>query len=268
MDNEFLPLPAELVRVEALTADKKLYRVRFKDDRIQKKFFFKPGQFVEISVAGIGEMPISIASPPSAKEYFELCIKRSGRVTKAIHSMKEGDMVGIRGPYGNGFSLENFYGYNMLFIAGGIGLPPLKSLIETILAEREKFGSLQIFYGARDPDDLIFVDDLMEWKRYATVEITVDKGNEEWNGQVGFVSDLVGMAEIERNSYAVMCGPHAMFGPVAEKLREKGIDEVKITVSAERRMKCGIGKCGHCIAGERYICTDGPVFTYEEYRKL
>ncbi len=269
MDNEFLPLPAELASVESLTRDTKLYRIRFIDKDIQDKFSFKPGQFVEISIAGIGEAPISISSPPVINEYFELCIKKVGRLTDKLHTMKAGDRVGIRGPYGNGFSVEQLHRFNLIFIAGGIGLAPLRSLIKTVLSEREKFGSIRIFFGAKEPDEIIFKDDLQEWKQYADVEVTVDKGNENWDGHIGFVSELVERTEVSPHSYAVICGPPSMFGPTVDKLKDKGIEEVNVTVSAERKMQCGVGKCGHCIAGGKvYICLEGPVFTYEKYQEI
>lgn len=164
MDNEFLPFPAELVDVKALTKDIKLYQIRFTDKQKQKSFSFKPGQFVEISVAGFGEAPISITSPPSTTEYFELCIKKVGKLTEKIHRMKKGDIVGIRGPYGNGFSIEQLYGFNLIFIAGGIGLAPLRSLIEETFAEREIW-QYPDFFGARKPSEIIFKDDLKKWGR-------------------------------------------------------------------------------------------------------
>ena len=269
MDNEFLPFPAEIVDLETLNGDTKLYRIRFADEQMQRDFSFKPGQFVEISIAGIGEAPISISSSPNLKDYFELCIKKVGRLTEVLHKMKEGDIVGIRGPYGNGFSVEQLYGMNVIFIAGGIGLAPLRSLIEQVIYEREKFGFLKIFVGARTPADIIFKKEFEKWRERAEVEVTVDRGNENWQGHVGFVSELVAHSEIMPNSCAVICGPPAMFDPTVEQLRKKGIEEMKVAISAERKMKCGVGKCGHCIAGgETYICLEGPVFNYEEYQKI
>ena len=269
MDNEFLPFPAELVDVKALTKDTKLYRIRFADEQKQKSFSFKPGQFVEISVAGFGEAPISITSPPSTTEYFELCIKKVGKLTEKIHRMKKGDIVGIRGPYGNGFSIEQLYGFNPIFIAGGIGLAPLRSLIKEVFAERDKFGTISIFFGARRPGEIIFKDELKEWEKMAEVKITVDTADDRWDGHVGFVSQLVEKANISDNSFAVICGPPAMFEPTVEQLKKKGIEDIQVSVSAERRMKCGIGKCGHCIAGgEVYVCLEGPVFTYDRYQEI
>ena len=269
MDNEYLPLPAEITHVESLNNDTKLYRIRFTDEQTQRDFSFKPGQFVEISVAGLGEAPISITSSPVIKDYFELCIKKVGRLTEMLHKMEAGDRVGIRGPYGNGFSIEQLYGFDLVFIAGGIGLAPLRSLINSVFSEREKFGSIKIFFGARSPGEIIFINDMDNWKKSAEVKVTVDRADDSWNGNVGFVSGLVEKAEITPDSYALICGPPLMFEPTIEQLKKKGVHEMKVTVSAERKMKCGIGKCGHCIAGgEVYICLEGPVFNYEEYRKI
>ena len=269
MDNEFLPFPARIVGVKRLNGDTKLYRIRFEDGEIQRNFSFKPGQFVEISVAGIGEAPISITSSPSVKDYFELCIKKVGRVTEKLHEMEEGDIVGIRGPYGNGFSVEQLYGHDVAFIAGGIGLAPLRSLIDSVMFEREKVGSIKIFFGARSPEELIFTDELKKWEDAAEVQVTVDRGDGSWEGHTGFVSEIVANTELTPGSYAIICGPPAMFEPTIEQLKRKGIEEMQVTLSAERKMKCGVGKCGHCIAGgETYICLEGPVFSYEEYQKI
>ena len=268
-DNEFRPNPAELIAIEPLSSDTKLYRLRFVDDEVQRTFSFTPGQFVEISVAGAGEAPISLTSPPHVTDHFELCIKTVGRLTNLLAGKTVGDRVGVRGPYGIGFPLDHLLGRDVVFIAGGIGLAPLRSLIKTVLAASEQYGDLYILYGARNPDELIFVDELMEWEQHAEVRMIVDKGDETWDGCVGFVSDLVRQMDLERNSRAIVCGPPAMFEPTVAELQKKDINEVDIAVSVERRMKCGIGKCGNCIAGgETYVCLEGPVFTYEEYQEL
>lgn len=269
MDNEFLPHPAVIQRIVSLSPDTKLYHLRFKNPRRQENFTFQPGQFVELSLAGVGEAPISLTSSPLVRDHFELCIKRVGRLTEFLDSLGKGDTVAIRGPYGNGFPLEQLYGYHLVFVAGGIGLAPLRSLITTVLAEKEKFGTLRILYGARTPDEIIFREELKHWQQHAEVQVTVDHGDENWKGPVGFVSQLVEQVEIASPSSAVVCGPPAMFKPTVEKLQEKGIEKVNVSISAERRMKCGIGKCGNCIAGgEVYVCLEGPVFAYEDYQRI
>jgi len=269
MDNEFLPHPAVIRRIVPLSPDTKLYHLEFKDPRRQKDFTFQPGQFVELSLAGLGEAPISLTSSPLTRDHFQLCIKRVGRLTDFLDSLGEGRTVAVRGPYGNGFPLEQLYGFDLVFVAGGIGLAPLRSLITTVLAEPHKFGTLQIFYGARNPDEIIFREELEQWQQHADVQVTVDRGDESWQGPVGYVSQLVEQAEVSPHSSAVVCGPPAMFKPTVDKLREKGVEKVNVSISAERRMKCGIGKCGNCIAGgEVYVCLEGPVFTYEDYQRI
>ena len=268
-DNEFQPNPAELIDIEPLSFDTKLYRLRFVDDEVQHAFSFTPGQFVEISVAGAGEAPISLTSPPHVTDHFELCIKTVGRLTHLLDGKTVGDRVGVRGPYGIGFPLNHLVGRDIVFIAGGIGLAPLRSLIKTVLAAPEQYGNLHILYGARGPEHIIFREDLEAWRRQATVHITVDEGDAAWTGNVGFVSDLVASLDLPRRARAVVCGPPAMFKPTVAELQNQDVKEVNIAVSVERRMKCGIGKCGNCIAGgETYVCLEGPVFTYEEYQEL
>ncbi len=269
VDNEFKPAPAELIDVERLTFDTKLYRLRFLDDAIQQRFTFTPGQFVEVGVAGAGEAPISITSPPSDTDFFELCIKTVGRLTNLLANREAGDRVAVRGPYGIGFPMDDLKERDILFIAGGIGLAPLRSLIKTVLANQEDYGELHILYGARGPDHVIFRDELEAWRRDASVHLTVDEGDAGWDGHVGFVSDLIETLDLPPHPRAVVCGPPAMFKPTVTELQERGVDEVNIAVSVERRMKCGIGKCGNCIAGgDTYVCLEGPVFTYEEYQEL
>ncbi len=269
VDNEFKPEPAELLDVDRLTFDTKLYRLRFVDDAMQQQFSFTPGQFVEVGVAGAGEAPISITSPPSDTDYFELCIKTVGRLTNLLADRTTGDRVAVRGPYGIGFPMDDLRGRDILFIAGGIGLAPLRSLIKTVLARPDDYGDLHILYGARGPDHIIFREELETWRRAASVHLTVDEEAAGWDGHVGFVSDLIAALDLPSRPRAVVCGPPAMFKPTVAELQERGVNEVNIAVSVERRMKCGIGKCGNCIAGgDTYVCLEGPVFTYEEYQEL
>jgi len=269
MDNEFKPEPAELIDIQRLSFDTKLYSLRFIDEAVQQQFSFTPGQFVEVGVAGAGEAPISITSPPHTKDHVELCIKTVGRLTNLLAGKQVGDRVGIRGPYGIGFPVDDLRGRDIVFIAGGIGLAPLRSLIKTVLAHPDDYGELRILYGARGPDHIIFREELEAWRRHAAVHVTVDEGDASWDGTVGYVSELVAALDLPRRARAVVCGPPAMFEPTVAELQRQEVEEVNIAVSVERRMKCGIGKCGNCIAGgETYVCLEGPVFTYEEYQEL
>ncbi len=269
MDNEFKPQPAELIDIQRLSFDTRLYSLRFIDEAVQQQFSFTPGQFVEVGVAGAGEAPISITSPSHTKDHVELCIKTVGRLTNLLAGKQVGDRVGIRGPYGIGFPVDHLRGRDIVFIAGGIGLAPLRSLIKTVLARPDDYGELHILYGARGPDHIIFREELEAWRRQAAVHVTVDEGDASWDGNVGFVSELVAALDLPRRARAVVCGPPAMFEPTVAELQRQEVEEVNIAVSVERRMKCGIGKCGNCIAGgETYVCLEGPVFTYEEYQEL
>lgn len=270
MENPYLAYPAVIEELKDLTLakDTKLFKLRFKAKNLQKKIEYKPGQFVEIGLFGFGEAPISITSNPSTKGYFELCIKNMGSVTNALHNLNVGDTVWIRGPYGNGFPFEEVSGKDILFVAGGIGLAPLRSLINEMLAHRDKFGKIQVLYGARTPSDLIFTHELDEWKKQAEVLITVDKGDDKWNGEVGVVGTLLTKTEINPKSIAFVCGPPIMIKFVIKDLLKIGLSDENIITSLERKMQCGIGKCGHCNIGSKYVCIDGPVFSYKQIKDI
>lgn len=252
--NHHKPKKAEIIECSKISHDKKYYKIKPSLD-------FNPGQFVEISVAGIGEFPVSIASPPYIKDYFEICIKKVGRVTSYLYNLKEGDFIGYRGPFGNGFPMEKIKGKNVVVIAGGIGIIPLRSLInETI--KKKIHSSLKILYGASDPENMLFREEIREWRKHAEVMEVFERGGE----RTGLVSEFVGDADIKGDEYVFVCGPPAMFKPVGEKLIEHGIDKKNIFLSIERKMKCGVGKCGHCIfGGKYYACIDGPVFSYDKF---
>ena len=231
---------------------------------------FKTGQFIELTVPGVGEAPFVITSSPSRSNgTFELCVRRVGDVTSALYSLQPGDMLGFRAPLGNGFPIEKMRGKDLLFAPGGIGLPPLRSLINQVLDERGSFGRVIILYGAKRPDELLFRDELDEWVARDDVEclITVDRGDETWDGHVGVITTLFGGVNVNpRNTVAVTCGPPIMYRFVLMELLGKGIPETQIYLSLERRMKCGVGKCGHCQINNMYCCQDGPVFTYAQIK--
>ncbi len=228
----------------------------------------RPGQFVEVSILGVGEAPISISSSPSRSNgSFELCVRRVGDVTSAMHKLDSGAMVGIRGPFGRGFPYEKFRGKDVLFAPGGLGLAPLRSLINQVIDERSSFGRVIILYGARNPSEILFKQELEEWAGRSDLElhITVDRGDENWKGNVGVITTLFRKISINsRNTVAITCGPPIMYRYVLMELLGKGISNGNIFLSLERHMKCGVGKCGHCQINHVYACQSGPVFPYSE----
>jgi len=266
--NIYLPHLASMVRVTDLGSKEKVFDFKFVDG---KALGHKPGQFVEISIPGIGESPISISSSPTRGEVFQLAIRNAGSVTNAIHKLKEGQVVGIRGPFGNGFPLELMKGKDILLIAGGIGLFPLRSLIQYILDKREAYGRVMLLLGSRSPAERMFVEELEEWRRSPAVEYmeTVDKGDEKWNGNIGVITTLIPKVRVEpRNTVTVVVGPPVMYRFVINELKKIGLADEHIVLSLERRMKCGVGKCGHCQINGVYVCQEGPVFTLEQLRSL
>jgi NAD(P)H-flavin reductase len=265
----FIPTIAHVVRVQPLTA---LERVLTLELPPGQSLGHRPGQFVEVSALGIGEAPLSISSSPSRSNgRFELCVRKAGDVTSALHQLQPGDGVGIRGPYGRGFPIEKFRGKDLLFAPGGLGLAPLRSLINQVLDERALFGRVIILYGARTPAELLFKDELEQWGQRKDVELrlTVDRGDDGWTGHVGVITTLFKDVSIyPRNTVAVTCGPPVMYRFVLIELLGKGLSEGNIYLSLERRMKCGVGKCGHCQINHIYACQSGPVFPYAEIKGL
>ena len=264
----YLPRMAEIVRIKQLTQKEKLFTLRLEKGQSLAQ---SPGQFVEVSAFGIGEAPISVSSSPTRNGTFELCVRAVGSVTDAMHRMNEGDWLGIRGPFGHGFPVEKMRGKDMLFAPGGLGLAPLRSLIHFVLDERESFGRVIILYGARNPSELLFREELDAWSRRSDVafHVTVDRGDDNWTGRVGVITTLFpGIAVNPRSTVAVSCGPPIMYRFVLIELLAKGIPENQIYMSLERRMKCGVGKCGHCQINGVYCCQEGPVFTYAQIKGL
>jgi NAD(P)H-flavin reductase len=225
---------------------------------------FTPGQFMQVSIPGVGEMPVSPSSMPSAGGEFDITVRKVGNVSTALFGMKKGDVVGIRGPYGNGYPLAKFKGRDIVIAAGGVGVAPLASLADCLAGSRSDYGRIVFLYGARSPRDLIFAQKTGSWKKSGIeVRMTVDTGDETWNGNVGVVTTLFDRHDI-RGGVGVACGPPVMMKFVTQSFRKIGIRDGSIYISLERMMQCGIGKCGHCNIGEKYVCTDGPVFTAKE----
>ena len=264
----YVPRLAEVVKIDELTPNEKVFEFRFKDG---KELGHRPGQFVEVSIMGTGESPISVSSSPTKDGTFQLAVRNVGNVTNALHALERGAMVGIRGPFGNGFPLEALDGRDVLLIAGGIGLFPLRSLVQYILDRRSSFGKVILLFGARSPAERLFLDELELWSRSPEIEFqeTVDKGDESWKGNVGVITTLIPKVDIDPGkTMAVVVGPPIMYRFVIGELKKKGLADENIILSLERRMKCGVGKCGHCQINGVYVCQEGPVFTLAQLRNL
>ena len=260
----YLPLPATVVRTESVTALEKFFEVRLGSGR---PLGHMPGQFVEVSLPGVGEAPISISSPPGAGDTFDLVVRNVGNVTRAMHGLAAGDALGIRGPYGTHFPVDGaLKGKDLLFVCGGIGLVPVRSAINYCLDHRGDYGRIQILFGARTPDDRLFVSEARErWSRAPdTLYLeTVDRGDKSWKGNVGVITTLLPRIAIDpARTAAVICGPPIMYKFVIVELRRMGLAMDQVYLSLERHMKCGVGKCGHCQINGRYVCQDGAVFRY------
>lgn len=272
MRNPYQPELAKITFISKQTNSIKLFRFEF----IQKipgwKFSFKPGQFVELSVPGFGESPFAPCNDPN-DDCVELCVRAVGKLTNKLHQMKVGDTVSLRGPYGNGawpLDKYDFKTQKNLFIAvGGLGLVPLRSLI---LGKNDFLGKdtkVQIFYGAKSPDEMLFRHEYEKWKeRNVKIELTVDKECAGWKGCTGLVTTLFDKHEVLQNSVAFLVGPPVMYKPILAKLKKLGFADEDIYLSLERRMHCGIGVCQHCAVGTYYTCKDGPVFSYAKIKDI
>jgi NAD(P)H-flavin reductase len=272
--NVYLPHIAVIEKIIDETPGERAIRTfhfNFKDEKLREEFSFESGQFAEYSVLGIGEAPFCISSSPTRRDHLEFAVLRIGKVTNALHRLSVGAEIGFRGPYGNSFPLDFLQGKNLVFVAGGIGLAPLRSLIWNVIDTRDKYEKVDIIYGARSPDDLCFKYDVDTWGKDKTVNMvtTVDKGDESWTGRVGFVPQILEqVAPSASNAVAIVCGPPIMIRftfPVLEKL---GFTPEQMITTLEKRMKCGIGKCGRCNIGNLYVCRDGPVFTYAQIKSF
>jgi NAD(P)H-flavin reductase len=265
--NPYLPAPARILRITELIEETRLFELRFEDPTLAAAFNYRPGQFVELSVLGVGEAPFSLPSSPTRRGTFELGIRRAGVLTGYLFDhIEDGDTVGIRGPLGNGFPIDRFNGANMVLVAGGLGMVPLRGLLHYLVDRRDAFGRLVLVYGSRSPDRILFRDELEHLARRGDAEIWLtvdDPGELRWDGRRGFVTDLIDEIEVDPSTtYAVACGPPVFYKYLLEKLVDAGFGKDRIFLSLERRMECGIGKCGHCAVGYTFTCLHGPVFSY------
>lgn len=265
MENDYIPKVTRIERIKRESPDIKTLYLRHSLD-------FIPGQFLEVSCFGTGEAPISIASSPR-EDFLKLSFKRVGTLTSRLFKLKEKDSIGIRGPFGNGFPVAGLYGKDLIFIAGGIGLAPLRSLLKFISSFRlrKNFGKITLLYGSRSSAEFLYKEELKIWSEKEEFEIllTVDKADTKWKANTGVVTQLLNKVKIEpAKTKALICGPLIMMRFSAARLLESGVRPCDIILSLERHMKCGLGKCGHCYIADKFVCRDGPVFTYEELNSL
>ena len=264
--NPFQPHPARLVRVFKMVENNWLFTFRFLDEQLVRSFKHRPGQFVMLSIPGAGEAPISISSSPSRPEVLELCVRRVGRVTDALYRMKANDVVGIRGPYGNGFPVDLIRGNHLLIAAGGLGMAPLRSLLWYAVDHRDRFRSLTLMYGARTPAAMLFRDELVSLVDRPDLRclLCVDADPDgTWQSRVCQLPALFEQVDVDpTTTYAAVCGPPVVYRFMLQRLLLLDFPKDRILMSLERRMKCGVGKCGHCSVGYKYTCLNGPIFTY------
>ena len=265
-DNIYQPSLARIVRILPQIEEHRLFQLRFEDSEMKRRFTYRPGQFVELSVIGTGEAPISISSSPTRPEVIDLCVRKIGRVTEALFRLPPNSLVGLRGPYGNGFPVEEMEEKNLLIVAGGLGMAPLRSLLWYALDNRSKFKEIILMLGVKTSEEMLFKYELLSLLDRTDIKclLTVDKDEEgTWPAQVGVVTKLFDFLEVAPEiTYAAVCGPPIMYKFVLRKLLERNLPKDRMLMSLERRMKCGVGKCGHCSIGYKYTCIDGPIFTY------
>jgi len=266
MKNIYQPFEAIVEDIIVETPTIKTFVVRPKQD-----FSFKTGQFIELTLPGIGEAPFTPSSDPDVKDRFEVTVMNAGRVTSLLHGLPKDSSLGVRGPYGKGYPLEIFAGKDILIVGGGVGLAPLRSLLFSLFSGIDKYNKVVLRYGARSPEDVIYKTAIPVWAKKDKVDIvlTVDKAAPGWKGNVGVVTTILNNLAVDKNNCAVIvCGPPIMMKFATLKLLELGFRPADIYLSMEKNMSCGLGKCGHCRIGKFYICKDGPVFTYAELKDI
>ena len=267
--NTYIPKLAKIIEMKEEVGGAraiKTFRTQFLEDN---GFSHLCGQCAMLSVLGKGEAMISISSSPLMKDYLQFSILKMGRVTSALHEKQVGDIIGIRGPYGNSFPIEKWKGKNLIFIGGGIGLAPLWSVLNTARGKKKDYGNLTLFYGARTSEDIVFKQELEELKNQMTVHLSIDTEEPDWEEYVGFVPlNVLDKKPSPKNAIAITCGPPIMIKFVIQNLQALGFKDDQIFTTVENKMKCGIGKCGRCNIGMHYVCKDGPVYSWAELKKL
>ncbi len=274
-ENPYQPWLAKIINIKEEASGAraiKTFKLEFQDEEVKKNFTYLPGQCVMISVLGTGESMFAISSSPTQQGYIEVSVMRYGKHTTTLHQKDVGDIVGVRGPYGNNFPLEEWKGKNMLFLGGGIGQAPLRSVYNYCIDNREDYANIDIVYGARTSSDLCYKDEFAEMRKKGdniSVHLSIDVEEEGWKEFVGFVPDNLKRIEPSpENTIAITCGPPIMIRFVIQALLELGFKEEQIYTTLEMRMKCGIGMCGRCNIGNLYVCRDGPVFSYVQIKDI
>ena len=268
IDNPYLPIKAEVKSVSLETPTIKTFTLK-----PEKPMHFKAGQFIEMTIPGIGEAPFTPSSSPHEKSKMDISIMNVGRVTDKIHGLKKGDTVGLRGPYGNEYPLSDYEGKDVLLVGGGVGLAPLRALFLALIHDVKKYKSITFCCGAKTPGDIIYKESILDkWQKLdkkVNLRVTVDKKDKDWKGKEGLVTTTLDNLKIDlKNSVAVVCGPPIMMKFSTFKLIDIGYKEEQIYLSMEKNMSCGFGKCGHCRIGDFYACKDGPVFRYDKISNL
>lgn len=266
MHNIYQPLPAVIEEIIEETPTIKTFVLRPEQD-----FSFNTGQFIELSLAGIGEAPFTPSSDPNVKDRLEVTIMNVGRLTAVLHCLSKNTLVGVRGPYGKGYPLEEFKGREILIVGGGVGLAPLRSLLFSLFAQIDKYNKVLLRYGARTPGDILYKETILEWSKKKKIDIvtTVDVGDSTWKGNVGLVTTILKDLPVDlKKAVSVVCGPPIMMKFVTLKLLDLGFKPEHTYLSMEKNMSCGLGKCGHCRIGRYYVCKDGPVFTYDKLKDI
>ncbi len=264
----YYPEMAEITAIKQFTELEKWYEITLPGGR---ELGHQPGQFALFSLFGIGEAAISICSAPSKKGAFDICVRKVGMLTEKLHQLEIGQKIGVRGPFGTGFPVDDFKGKDILIIGGGIGIVPLRSLINHVIDNRDDFGRLIILYGAKNPQELLFPEELQKWTDNPRIEyqVTVDQGSLEWQGNTGVITTLIPGLNLDLdNTITAIVGPPVMYKFVLMALKSKRLPDENIYMSLERRMKCGVGKCGHCQINDSYVCLDGPVYHFPDIKNL
>jgi NAD(P)H-flavin reductase len=269
--NLLMPESATIQEVIQETANIKTFRITLDDEQKMKDFRFMPGQVGQLTAFGTGESTFVINSSPTRMDYLQFSVMQVGEVTQRLHQLRPGDTVGVRAPLGNSFDVESMKGKDIVFIGGGIGMAPLRTLLVYMLDNREEYGDITLLYGARSPADLSYKTDLDEWKQRDDINIhlTVDVETPDWDGTVGLIPNVLkDINPASKNGVAVTCGPPIMIKFTLMALQELGFGDDQIVTTLEKRMKCGVGLCGRCNIGSKYVCIDGPVFTYAQLKEL
>ncbi len=269
--NPYLPDMATIVEVIQETHNIKTFRIVLNNEQRMKDFTFRPGQVGQLSVFGVGESTFVINSSPTRKDYLQFSVMRVGEVTTRLHQLQPGDQIGVRAPLGNSFPIEDLKGKNIVFVGGGIGMAPLRTLFTYMLDNRKDYKDITLLYGARSPADLTYKAELPEWtsRKDVNTVLTIDNPSEGWEHKVGLIPNvLLEIGPKPKNTVAITCGPPIMIKFTLQALKKLGFEDQNIITTLEKRMKCGVGICGRCNIGTKYVCIDGPVFTYAQLKEL